>query len=62
MDIMFGTYTCPNHEPESFGLSEKSPSTYAGQLVEPLLPNKLWKRLASSFPIKNKELKKKQVA
>ena len=62
MDIMFGTYTCPDHEPESFGLREKTPSTYAGQLVEPLLPNKLWKRLASSFPIKNKELKKKQVA
>lgn len=45
MDILFGTYKCPDHEPEKFGVEEESPSTYLGQLVEPLLPNKWWKKL-----------------
>lgn len=38
MDIFFGTYVCPDHEPEQYGIEEPSPKTYVGQLVEPLLP------------------------
>jgi sterol desaturase/sphingolipid hydroxylase (fatty acid hydroxylase superfamily) len=38
MDILFGTYTCPDHEPEAFGISEYFPKTYIGQLIYPLLP------------------------
>jgi sterol desaturase/sphingolipid hydroxylase (fatty acid hydroxylase superfamily) len=41
MDILFGTYRCPDHEPEHFGLNEPTPTTYLGQLVQPLLPRKL---------------------
>lgn len=33
MDLMFGTYRCPDHEPESFGLSEPTPRGYVGQLL-----------------------------
>lgn len=40
MDILFGTYTCPPHEPEEFGIKEKTPDTYAGQLVEPIIGKK----------------------
>jgi sterol desaturase/sphingolipid hydroxylase (fatty acid hydroxylase superfamily) len=40
MDILFGTYTCPDHEPDSFGIQEPSPRTYVGQLLNPL---GLWK-------------------
>jgi sterol desaturase/sphingolipid hydroxylase (fatty acid hydroxylase superfamily) len=40
MDILFGTYRCPDHEPEHFGLNERSPRTYLGHLVKPLLPRK----------------------
>ncbi|MFK7970094.1 MAG: sterol desaturase family protein [Bacteroidia bacterium] len=36
MDIIFGTYTCPGHEPEAFGIHEKSPKTYLGHMLEPL--------------------------
>jgi sterol desaturase/sphingolipid hydroxylase (fatty acid hydroxylase superfamily) len=38
MDIIFGTYTCPGHEPERFGIHEPVPKTYIGQLLEPLFP------------------------
>jgi sterol desaturase/sphingolipid hydroxylase (fatty acid hydroxylase superfamily) len=40
MDILFGTYRCPDHEPEHFGLNQPTPQTYLGQLVQPLLPGK----------------------
>ena len=38
MDIIFGTYTCPPAEPGSFGIKEKSPANYIGQLLKPLTP------------------------
>jgi len=45
MDILFGTYTCPDHEPEKFGIKEKLPQNYIGQLILPMLPKKLSKKL-----------------
>lgn len=42
MDILFGTYTCPNYEPDAFGIEETSPKSYIGQLIEPLLPKNIW--------------------
>ncbi|MCB9235495.1 MAG: sterol desaturase family protein [Bacteroidia bacterium] len=43
MDIIFGTYKCPDHEPAAFGIHEETPSTYLGQLIEPVWPgNKKW--------------------
>jgi len=44
MDIIFGTYTCPPHEPERFGIKEDFPKNYAGQMIRPLLPNSLAKK------------------
>jgi sterol desaturase/sphingolipid hydroxylase (fatty acid hydroxylase superfamily) len=38
MDILFGTYRCPGHEPEAVGIHEPSPRTYAGHLLQPFLP------------------------
>ena len=35
MDVIFGTYRCPNHEPESFGIREPIPQNYTGQLLHP---------------------------
>lgn len=40
MDILFGTYRCPGHEPEAFGTHEPSPRSYAGHLLGPLLPER----------------------
>jgi len=40
MDIVFGTYRCPDHEPEHFGLNAPTPGTYLGHMVQPLLPRK----------------------
>lgn len=40
MDLIFGTYRHPGHEPESLGLSEPFPRSYLGQLLHPLLPRK----------------------
>jgi sterol desaturase/sphingolipid hydroxylase (fatty acid hydroxylase superfamily) len=50
MDIIFGTYTCPDHEPEAFGIREPFPKSYIGQLVEPMLPGKKGKKPESIFP------------
>jgi sterol desaturase/sphingolipid hydroxylase (fatty acid hydroxylase superfamily) len=38
MDILFGTYRCPDHEPESFGLRQPMAETYLAHMVRPLLP------------------------
>lgn len=38
MDILFGTYRCPDHEPEHFGLAESTPRTYLSHMLQPLLP------------------------
>lgn len=45
MDIIFGTYTCPDHEPERFGIKEEFPKNYIGQMVHPLIPAFLMKKL-----------------
>lgn len=36
MDKIFGTYTCPDHEPEQVGISEELPKSYTGLLIAPL--------------------------
>jgi sterol desaturase/sphingolipid hydroxylase (fatty acid hydroxylase superfamily) len=41
MDILFGTYRCPDHEPEAFGLNEPLPRTYLGHMIRPFLPRRL---------------------
>jgi sterol desaturase/sphingolipid hydroxylase (fatty acid hydroxylase superfamily) len=43
MDRVFGTYRCPDHEPEQFGINEPTPGTYLGHLIRPLLPRQ-WGR------------------
>src|SRR5262249_55220717 len=40
MDILFGTYRCPDHEPEHLGINEPTPRTYLGHMVWPFLPRK----------------------
>jgi len=40
MDLIFGTYRCPDHEPESFGIDEPIARSYLGQMLHPFLPAK----------------------
>jgi len=47
MDLLFGTYKCPDHEPEKFGISEKTPKSYLGLILEPLLPKSIWRKLTN---------------
>ncbi|TDL99526.1 MAG: sterol desaturase family protein [Flavobacteriaceae bacterium] len=42
MDIVFGTYVCPDFEPENFGIKEDFPQNYIGQMIKPMLPNSVW--------------------
>lgn len=35
MDLLFGTYRCPHHEPPALGIDESMPSGYFGQLLDP---------------------------
>lgn len=37
MDIIFGTYRCPNHEPDAFGIREPISRNYIGQMLHPFL-------------------------
>lgn len=41
MDIIFGTYYCPSHEPEELGIKEYFPRSYLKQLAYPLFKNKI---------------------
>lgn len=45
MDVIFGTYKCPDVEPEKFGIQEESPKTYVGQIIEPLIPKRIWSKM-----------------
>jgi sterol desaturase/sphingolipid hydroxylase (fatty acid hydroxylase superfamily) len=38
MDLLFGTYRCPNQEPPAFGLNEPLPQNYLAQLIHPFRP------------------------
>ncbi|HEX3147965.1 MAG TPA: sterol desaturase family protein [Gemmataceae bacterium] len=40
MDLLFGTYRCPNHEPDAFGIRGPVPKTYLGHMIQPLLPDR----------------------
>lgn len=35
MDLLFGTYRCPDHEPAAFGINEPISRSYLGQLWHP---------------------------
>jgi sterol desaturase/sphingolipid hydroxylase (fatty acid hydroxylase superfamily) len=35
MDLVFGTYRCPDHEPAAFGIAEPIARGYLGQLLHP---------------------------
>ncbi len=45
MDVIFGTYKCPDKEPEKFGIREEIPNSYLGQIIEPLLPKRIWNKI-----------------
>jgi sterol desaturase/sphingolipid hydroxylase (fatty acid hydroxylase superfamily) len=45
MDLIFGTYHCPDVEPESFGLHEPAPTSYLGHMLRPLgIAPRRWRR------------------
>jgi len=39
LDLLFGTYHCPEHEPEAFGITEPVTQNFVGQLLRPFLPH-----------------------
>jgi sterol desaturase/sphingolipid hydroxylase (fatty acid hydroxylase superfamily) len=45
MDVIFGTYKCPDFEPEKFGVKEQFPKNYLAQMIYPMLPNFILNRL-----------------
>ncbi len=47
MDLLFGTYRHPDHEPAELGLAEPFPRSYPGQLLYPLLPKRKKKSVDS---------------
>ena len=55
MDLMFGTYKCPDHEPDRLGIEEPFPRSYLGQLVYPLIP-RWWKSARQALTKNNNEV------
>jgi sterol desaturase/sphingolipid hydroxylase (fatty acid hydroxylase superfamily) len=51
MDLLFGTYRCPDHEPEHVGISEPMPQGYFRQMLHPFLPARLQAREISSAKV-----------
>lgn len=49
MDLLFGTYICPAHEPKQFGIREKFPKNYVGQILYPILPQKWSTAISKRF-------------
>jgi sterol desaturase/sphingolipid hydroxylase (fatty acid hydroxylase superfamily) len=49
MDLLFGTYVCPDYEPEAVGIQEDFPENYIGQLVEPIVGKSYWNRFQDKF-------------
>jgi sterol desaturase/sphingolipid hydroxylase (fatty acid hydroxylase superfamily) len=41
MDLLFGTFACPDAEPTAFGNEGESPKSYWRYMIDPLLPTKL---------------------
>ena len=54
MDLIFGTYVCPPKEPDHFGIKEEFPKNYMGQMVKPILPNFIWKKLGGERRLRGK--------
>jgi sterol desaturase/sphingolipid hydroxylase (fatty acid hydroxylase superfamily) len=48
MDLIFGTYKCPGHEPAEFGIEEKIASSYVGQLLHPFRTSRREGSMATS--------------
>lgn len=38
LDVLFGTYHCPEHEPDELGVEDPMPTDYLGLLSEPFRP------------------------
>lgn len=52
MDILFGTYTCPDKEPEKYGIKEEFPKNYLGQMIYPILPEKVIGKISKFSKLK----------
>jgi sterol desaturase/sphingolipid hydroxylase (fatty acid hydroxylase superfamily) len=61
MDLLFGTYVCPDKEPEKFGIHEEVPKNYLGQMIEPLLPEGRWQKIEAHLKTHSKTWFKSQV-
>ncbi len=60
MDLLFGTYKCPDKEPEKFGIAEATPNNYLGQLLEPMLPKGWYEKWKGLVKIKKSPTPKNQ--
>lgn len=55
MDLLFGTFTCPDKEPEAFGIKEEFGTNYVDQMIQPLIPDRYWIKWRAKFPSKERQ-------
>jgi sterol desaturase/sphingolipid hydroxylase (fatty acid hydroxylase superfamily) len=56
MDLLFGTYRCPDHEPDKFGVNEPTARGYLGHMIRPF-----WRRGADSVEQFDREISRGEV-
>jgi len=57
MDVVFGTYVCPDKEPEQFGIKEEFPKNYVGQMLYPVLSEKISSKFSHLISFSKKDKK-----
>ncbi len=60
MDMIFGTYTDPGREPEAFGIKEEFPQNYIGQMLHPVLPDFIIKKIKALSVFNKRRTKRKE--
>jgi sterol desaturase/sphingolipid hydroxylase (fatty acid hydroxylase superfamily) len=50
MDVLFGTYVCPDGEPGAFGINQPVPATWLGHMLRPLVPKRIVARRDGAAP------------
>ncbi|MGB3183321.1 MAG: hypothetical protein WBB45_18165 [Cyclobacteriaceae bacterium] len=54
-------FVCPDHEFEAFGITEPTPGNYAAQLLEPVMPGRLWNSVPQRVKVGRLKPKRQKV-
>ena len=56
MDLLFGTYKCPDHEPAAFGIEGQARRGYVGLMLQPFQPTRETQPVPRTHPVGSEDL------